>query len=56
MREFTGVRPDVRLQVSLLDGLVIAIREWTGVHADQGSATIWYIKYEHSTYNASLSL
>jgi hypothetical protein len=27
----------VRLQVSLLDGLVSAVREWTCVHTDQES-------------------
>jgi hypothetical protein len=47
MREFAGVGPDVRLQVALLEGLVSAVREWTRVHTDQGSGTIWYIKYEY---------
>jgi hypothetical protein len=47
MREVANVLPDVRLQIALLNGLVSAVREWTGVHADQGSATICYIKYEY---------
>jgi hypothetical protein len=47
MREFAGVGPDVRLQVALLEGLVSAVREWTRVHTDQGSGTIWYINYEY---------
>jgi hypothetical protein len=47
MREFAGVGIDVLLQVGLLDSLEIAVREWTCVHTDQGSGTIWYIKYEY---------
>jgi hypothetical protein len=47
MREFAGVGPDVRPQVGLLDGLVSAVREWTCVHTDQGSGTIWHIEYEY---------
>jgi hypothetical protein len=34
IRAFTGVGPDVRLHVGLLEGLVIAIREWACVHTD----------------------
>jgi hypothetical protein len=40
MREFAGVRPDVRLQVGLLEGLVSAVREWTCMHTNQGSGDI----------------